>query len=71
MYSTAGIPIEYVTEHAQIVRDKVANLLSAKRSYERQLSGEAPTRLSDATLREDIARVEGLIAKWRAQLPTT
>ncbi len=66
--SLSGLPLELFAEHSEVIRDRIANVLSARRSYERQLSGEARTRLKPETLRANIARCDARLVRLNQQL---
>jgi hypothetical protein len=57
-----------VTDRAGVIRDQIANVEAVRRAYQRALSGEAATRLSTATLEENLARTTRRLAELRAEL---
>lgn len=57
-----------VTDRIGVLRDYIANVESARRSYRAALDGEKPTKLSENALREGIARTTRRLTELRAEL---
>ena len=52
----------------QEIRDRIANVLAVRRTYEAKLDAPELTRLPFATLRENIARCDATLARLATQL---
>ena len=61
-------PTKQPADRAGILRDQIANVEAIRRSYQRGLAGETPSKLPARTLQEGIDRTTARLAALRAEL---